>query len=368
MAPAIPTRPSFKEVSMSTRVYAGAAHFGAAGAQRPRAGGIFRRGIGDDRWQRLGGGLPDDVQVRAIAVHPRDAQVIFAGTQYGPYRSPDGGERWTPLGFPDAGMTVWSFLFHPQDPNVLYAGTEPAAAYRSEDGGNTWRRLHALKAPGRVKMSFATRVTRLAADPSRPRELYAGLEVDGIVRSTDGGESWEDVSHELVKLAERPHLKSRIVSDTDIEGMMDTHALCVSSAQPGTVFLAVRMGLFKSADRGATWEDLEIGRFSPLTYARDVQVSPHDARTLYACLSPAARSEDGSLYRSDDLGRSWRRVDHGVKARSTMMAMALHGKDPDQVYCATRGGQVFGTQDGARTWHEYPLPQGTDDVYTVACG
>jgi photosystem II stability/assembly factor-like uncharacterized protein len=351
---------------MATQVYAGAAQF-SAGTTTPQPGGLFRRAIGGARWQRLGGGLPDDVEVRAIAVHPGDSRVIYAGTQHGPYRSQDGGDRWTALGFPDKGMTVWSFLFHPRNANVLYAGTAPAAVHKSEDGGDTWRRLSTLSAPGHVKMSFDTRVTRLAADPANPRELYAGLEVDGVLRSLDGGESWEDVSGDLIKLAERPHLKSRIVSDTEIEGMMDTHALAVSSAQPGAVFRAVRMGLFKSADRGATWEDMEIGRFSPLTYARDVQVSPHDPRTLYACLSPAARSEDGSLYKSDDLGRSWRRLDHGVKARSTMMAMALHGKDPAQVYCATRGGQVFGTQDGGRSWSEYPLPEGVADVYTVAC-
>jgi photosystem II stability/assembly factor-like uncharacterized protein len=293
--------------------------------------------------------------------------VIFAGTQHGPYQSQDGGDHWAALGFPDRGMTVWSFLFHPQDADTLYAGTSPAAVYKSVNGGDTWRRLSALAAPGHVKMSFDTRITRLAADPARPDELYAGLEVDGVLRSPDGGESWEDVSEDLIKLADRPHLKSRIVSDTEIEGMMDTHALCVSSAEPGAVFLAVRMGLFKSADRGATWEDMEIGRFSPLTYARDVQVSPHDPRTLYAALSPAARSEDGSLWKSEDLGRSWRRLDHGVKARSTMMTMALHAKDPAQVYCATRGGQVFGTQDGGRTWSEYALPEGVADVYTVAC-
>jgi len=352
---------------MTTRVYAGAAQ-ALAGAETSGSGGIFRCLIGEDRWQRLGGGLPDDVEVRAIALHPGDSQVIYAGTQHGPYRSTDGGEHWTALGFPDAGMTVWSLLFHPRDASALYAGTVPAAVYKSDDGGDTWRRLPALSAPGRVTMSFPTRVTRLAADPSHPHELYAGLEVDGVQRSLDGGESWEDMSHDLVKLAERPHLKSRIVSDTDIEGMMDAHALCVSSAQPGTVFLALRMGLFRSADRGTTWEDMEIGRFSPLTYARDVQVSPHDARTLYACLSPAARSEDGSLYRSDDLGGTWRRVDRGVMARSTMMAMALHAKDPNQVYCATRSGQVFGTQDGGGSWHEYQLPDGVADVYAVACG
>ncbi len=85
---------------------------------------------------------------------------------------------------------------------------------------------------------------------------------------------------------------------------MDGHALCVSAAEPGTVFLAVRMGIFRSADRGPTWQDMEVGRFSPLTYSRDVRVSPSDPNTLYACFSPAARSQDGSLYRSPDLART----------------------------------------------------------------
>src|SRR5215813_12746377 len=104
---------------MATHVYAGAAQF-SAGATSTESGGLFRRAIDGERWQRLGGGLPDDVEVRAIAVHPRDSRVIYAGTQHGPYRSQDGGDRWTALGFPDRGMTVWSFLFHPQNPNVLY--------------------------------------------------------------------------------------------------------------------------------------------------------------------------------------------------------------------------------------------------------
>ncbi len=127
-------------------------------------------------------------------------------------------------------------------------------------------------------MNFPCRVTRLAIDPSNPDEIYAGLEVDGVLRSRDRGETWEDIGDDLVKLAERPHLKSRIASDTENEGMLDTHALTVSSALPGTVFLAVRMGLFRSADRGQTWQDMEIGRFSPLTYARDVVVSPHNPK------------------------------------------------------------------------------------------
>src|SRR3989442_5091801 len=176
-------------------------------------------------------------------------------------------------------------------------------------------------------MGFPCRVPGLGIDPTYPDEIYAGLEVDGVLRSRDRGETWEDVGHDLVKLAERPHLKSRIASDTENEGMLDSHALTVSSAQPGTVFLAVRMGLFRSADRGQTWQDMEIGRFSPLTYARDVQVSPHNARTLWAALIPAPRNKDRSLYPSAARGSTWHRIDHRVQAQSTMIAVALDSPD-----------------------------------------
>jgi photosystem II stability/assembly factor-like uncharacterized protein len=347
-------------------IYAGAAHWTSEDATK-HAGGLFRRAVGDDHWQPLTNGLPEGAEVRAIAIHPYHPQVIYAGTQQGPYRSTDSGEHWEKLAFPDLGMTVWSMLFHPTNPQIMYLGAAPAAVYRSDNGGDTWRRLPNARQPERVQMGFPTRLIRLAADPSHPDEVYAGVEVGGVMRSLDGGETWSDCSTGLLKLAELPHLKSKIGSDTEIEGMMDTHALGVSGAQPGTVFLAVRMGLFRSPDRGMSWENMEIGRFSPLTYARDVQISPSDPRTMYACLSPAARSRDGSLYRSQDLGQTWQRLDHDVKARSTMMSVALHPQDPEQVYCATRGGQVFGTQDGGATWHEYPLPTNIHDVYAVAC-
>ena len=97
-------------------------------------------------------------------------------------------------------------------------------------------------------------------------------------------------------------------------------------------------------------------------------MSPHDPHVLYACLSPAARSQDGSLYRSADLGETWTRFDHGVKAETTMMAVALHPSDAAQVYCVSRTGQVFGTHDGGATWQEDRLPEGVADVYALACG
>jgi photosystem II stability/assembly factor-like uncharacterized protein len=343
-------------------------YVGAAAASPATRGGIFRQAVGDDRWEPLTTGLPEGTQVQAITVHPTEHDVVYLGTWTGLYRSVDRGQRWSRLRLADSPTEVWSVFVHPANPRLLYAGTSPVGVHRSDDGGETWRRLPRAVQPDRVKMSFACRVMRLAADPTHPDEVYAALEVGGVMRSLDAGESWDDCSADLVKLAERPHLRSRIQSDSETEGMLDGHALCVSTARPGGVMLAVRMGLFRSDDRGASWHDLEIRRFSPLTYARDVRVSPHDPRLLYACLSPAARSQDGSLYRSADLGESWTRIDHGVKAESTMMAVALHPRDADQIYGATRSGQVFGTRDGGRTWHESRLPAGVQDVYAIACG
>jgi photosystem II stability/assembly factor-like uncharacterized protein len=127
------------------------------------------------------------------------------------------------------------------------------------------------------------------------------------------------------------------------------------------------MGLFRSDDRGTTWQDTEIRGFSPLTYCHDVIVSAHDPRVLNTCLSPAAFSPDGSRYCSQDLGATWQRIDHGIKAASTLMAISEHPADPARLGCVTRGGQVCGTEDGGESWCEYRLPDGVEDVYAVAC-
>ena len=351
------------QTTARSQVFVGA---GTWTSQR-KHGGLFRQIVGENRWESLIKGLPEPMSVQAITIAPSEADRIYVGTQDGPYRSGDGGATWERGDFP-RDLQVWSIAVHPKSARTVYAGTSPVGVWRSDDGGDTWRQLPNVKQPDRIKMSFACRVMRLAIVPGAADQIYAALEVGGVMRSLDGGEHWEDCADALVSLSGRPHLKSKIQSDSEAEGMLDAHALAVSDAAPGAVFLAVRMGLFRSDDRGMKWQDLEIGRFSPLTYGRDIRVSPHDSRTLYAALSPAARSEDGSLYRSADLGKTWTRVDHDVKARATMMGLALHPRDPDQVYCASRCGQVFGTQDGGRTWSESSLPGGIDDVYAIACG
>ncbi len=338
--------------------------FVAASSVGPNStGGVFRSN-GDGAWQRLNS-LPND-RVHAVTVHPDDHAVVYAGTEGGLYRSRDRGDRWERLAVsPEAGQ-VWALFVHPSDHQVLYAGTSPVGVWRSEDGGESWRQLHGALQPDRVKMEFPCRVMRFAGTAANPNALYAALEVGGVMRTTDGGETWEDCCSGLLGLAERPHLKSQIQSDTDAEGMLDAHAIAVSPADPDGVLLAVRMGLFRGK-QAMDWVDMEVGRHSPLTYARDVRVSPQDPKVLYACLSPAARSHDGSVYRSPDLGKTWSRFDHGVKAEATMMALALHPQDSAQVHCVSRCGQVFSTTDTGNSWRETRLPDGVKDAYAIAC-
>ena len=76
----------------------------------------------------------------------------------------------------------------------------------------------------------------------------------------------------------------------------------------------------------------------------------------------------GGTKKNDPEGAIHAAIDHGINLRATMMNLALHQRDPLQVYGVARNGQVIGTQDGGASWHEYRLPPGCEDVYSVACG
>jgi len=102
-------------------------YVGAAARIPGSLGGIFRQTVGSDQWELLDKGLPERADVQAITIHPTDANVIFAGSQNGPYRSKDGGGSWEKLSFPDEGLEVWSILIHPRDPRTAPIGARTAA-------------------------------------------------------------------------------------------------------------------------------------------------------------------------------------------------------------------------------------------------
>jgi photosystem II stability/assembly factor-like uncharacterized protein len=320
-----------------------------AGAE---TGGLFRKAIDDAQWQSLTRGLPQPTEVRAIAVHPQHPDIVFSGTQDGPYRSQDGGDAWERLDFPGPERVVWSFTFHPTKPQVLYCGTAPGAVFRSDDDGNHWKRLPTDPGPDVVRMDFPTRTIAMAIDPGHPAHLYVALEVGGVIRSLDDGETWQPINHGLA-----PNV-----------GLLDLHGIQVSAAQPDNVFISVRAGLLRSPDRGEHWEPIDLSKISPITYCRDLRLAPDDPHTIYVSLGQAARSAAGALVRSRDLGATWERLDRGLIPKSTMMAVALTARQPTCVYDCTRDGEVFGTHDDGATWGAFPLPTGTKEVRALACG
>ena len=190
--------------------------------------GVFRRSASGNGgpagdWQHVLG----TVQAFTVFVHPKDPETVFAGTNDGVWRSTDRGATFRRTNFPDANKQVWCFMVDSRDPKRIFAGASPIDVYRSDDGGTSWRKLATPVIASHCKGPFASRVMRFAQHPKRPDEIFAALEINGVMRSTDGGETWQDCSEGLIKLAELPHLKSKIVSDTTAEGMLDGHAVTI---------------------------------------------------------------------------------------------------------------------------------------------
>src|SRR5262249_28216996 len=179
--------------------------------------GVFRRAADGSDWKHT----LSEIEAFTVFVHPRDPNLVFAGTADGVYRSTDRGQNFRRADFPARGVQVWSFLQDDADPKWMLAGGSPVSIYRSEDGGVSWKRMPDPQLPIHAKMPFSCRVMRFAPHSRRRGEIFAVLEVSGVMRSTDGGESWSDCSADLLRLAEaEPRLRSKLVSDTEAEGML----------------------------------------------------------------------------------------------------------------------------------------------------
>lgn len=320
--------------------------------------GLYRMAQGSEMWGTLSNGLPESPEIRAITIHPQRSNLVFVGTQYGPYRSEDHGEHWEKVNVPDHGTAVWSLLFHPHDHNIVYAGYENCEIYRSDDGGERWSPLpvsvrfpEITTAPG---ANPAKRVLMLDASTEDPDILYAAVEVGGMIRSTDGGEHWKNLSH------------GHYLNDDAV----DMHGVLVSRWRPETVFSIGRAGMFCSTDKGDHWSHV---RLDPLNekdqiYCRDIQETPGDPKTIWVAAGGNFQSDVGVLLRSKNGGQSWNRVEMGVEVSHTMFALAFDARRPQHMYCATNGGEVFGSDDSGESWRTYDMPEGATQIYAMACG
>ena len=160
--------------------------------------GVMRTSNNGQSWSRAGvdQGMHSDAIVRCLSTDPDNPQTVLAGTDKGLYLTPDAARTWQLLDTPLGDYSVWNLTRDPRNPNVIYAGTgtpTPAALFKSADRGQTWRKLPVQVAETCPNVGVP-RFTGLAVDPHDQQRIWAGIEVDGVRHSSDGGNTWNDVN------------------------------------------------------------------------------------------------------------------------------------------------------------------------------
>ncbi len=289
---------------------------------------------GGDSWQRVRSGLWGESRVFGLAVHPREPRTLFAGADDGIYRSRDGGQRFERLDLPMNKMDVWKIAFDPDDPDTMFAGTRPAALFRSKDGGQNWEQLRVDMVEECANVGVP-RVTALTVDPSDRKVVWAGVEVDGVRRSLDGGETWTRITGGL--------------SDPDI------HDVAVRAAgNSRTVLTSTPREIFASTDKGESWQGLGVGKNFGLPYCRGLALKADDPNTIFVATGDAAVGSTGAIQRSKDGGHSWQQAELPVKPNSPIWAFATHQADPGRVLACSHYGEVYASRDAGDSWAKLP--------------
>ena len=295
--------------------------------------GLWRSRDGGESWDRKTTGMYTESEVRALAVHPANAQLLYAGTNQGCFRSTDGADHWTQLDSEMNDLVIWSLLVMPDQPDMVLAGTRPAAVFRSTDGGDTWQRLSAAMAqecPGIVY----NRVTTLQVDPAAPDTIWAGVEIDGAWRSDDRGATWTRHAEGL--------------SSLDIHGL----ALVPQNGAGSALVASTNNDVNTSGDQGQSWQQQQVSKQFPWNYCRGLRQQPGSPRHLFLGNGNGPPGSEGAAWRSADGGASWQRMELPVAPNSTIWDYAFHPSAPELVYAYSVSGQVFRSTDGGDSWHK----------------
>jgi photosystem II stability/assembly factor-like uncharacterized protein len=324
------------------------------------------------------------------------------------------GMRWRMIGPFRGGRTVGASGV-PGRPNVFYVGVNNGGVWKTDDYGRTWVSLFDEQPTGSVGA--------LAVAPSNPDTVYVGsgeglqrpdLSVgDGIYKSTDEGRTWEhlglrdgqQIGSIIVdpKNAERlfvavlghpygPNAERGVYRSTD--GGKSFEKVLYKDENTGAIGLAFDpknsktvyatlwaarqgpwengqwqgpgSGLFKSTDGGTTWKQLTKGlpTFEQGLGRIGIAVAPSDPKRLYANVD--ASPQFGGVYRSDDAGESWQRVNDEVRVwgrGSDFAEVKVDPRDPDIVYSANTS--TYRSTDGGHTYHAWKGAPGGDDYHTI---
>ncbi len=278
-------------------------------------------------------------------------EIVYVGSASGGvWKTTNAGVTWTPLFDEMDHLSIGDVALEPGNPDVIYVGTGEGnprnsvsfgnGVYKSTDGGKTWKHLG---------MAGSERITRIVIDPKNPQNVYVAAlghifgphGERGVYVSRDSGASWEktlyiDDRHGAADIdmdPENPNLLYAAMWSFDRKPW--THR---SGSEEG--------GVFKSVDAGRTWKKIEKG-LPKLMGRIGIKVAASDPRTVYVI----AETHEGSLYRSDDHGESFREVnkDPNIVNRGLYYTdLRVDPKNPERVYAVSSSLQV--SIDGGKTF------------------
>jgi photosystem II stability/assembly factor-like uncharacterized protein len=304
----------------------------------------------DGEWRAEAGGLAAG-RIEALVAA---GGAVYAGVRgSGVFQSRDGGSSWERVLAED----VRSLAADPANPEVIYAGTEPVRLYRSNDGGRSWAELEGLqRMPDAVRERWwfpiyphEAHVLSIWVAPGDSRQVYAGLEHGGILRSDDGGLSWEDVSAGIEYL--------------------DIHMVASDFRRESLAYAATARGFYRSDDFGRDWQ--LCGSGLTRDYMHDFVVLPGARSRLFMTTANGTPPNwlrethaESAVFRSDDEGESWRQLGGGLPASMELMLWNIAGdpEDAARLYAAAGdwarnlaagdggGGEVWASVDGGDSW------------------
>jgi photosystem II stability/assembly factor-like uncharacterized protein len=331
--------------------------------------GLFLARSEDRRSWALEGPLFPMNAIYAVAVDTRPATPrLLAGADsehWGPsvFRSDDVGATWHEpeggaLRFPvETGATLTrAWQLQPAgsaQPDVVWAGVEPAALFRSDDGGSTYSLVEGLwdhpERPKWMPGGGGLCLHTVVAHPTDPDRLLVAVSAAGVYRTGDGGRSWQAANTGIAAWHEPdPH---------PVFGQC-VHKVARHPDRPDQLFLQNHGGVYRSDDGGTTWGEIHNGL--PATFGFPMVVHPHHAGTAYAypLVADAHRMPPDDrcrVYRTTDAGESWHPLSAGLpqeRAYLTVLRDALCTDDAPEagVYFGTRSGEVFASIDEGESW------------------
>lgn len=286
-------------------------------------------------WEEVSLGLKG-IEISCIAHHPERPAEVFAGTiGRGLFHSPDAGQTWRMAGKGITFASIRSILVDSRAPDRVFVGTEPAALFRGDDGGKSWTEVAALtRVAGHERWYLplfprAGAVRGIAVVPGSPDALYVGIEMGGVVFTSDGGETWVNLTKGLNE---------------------DVHQVVVATNGGSVVYVATGEGVYRSFAMGQTWEQVST------TYTRAIATEPGHSQKVFS--GPALRvGHLGRIERSRDAGSTWEDWSNGLGQPRPGMVNQLIAREGtlDQlggVFAVLSSGEVYHSEITQPDWAE----------------